>query len=922
MNFQGLEFDGVPTDSDAASDDNESVSSLLDEDVDFGHVYALFHFPQMVDGQVTVQEGEKLTLLDDSNSYWWLVQNLRDNQMGYIPADNIETAFGKLARVNRRKNLKLCKPDPEHILHSRIPTVPDTTKRRVMFNDALVTQVFISSPATDDEDEDDDDDDAYDEYDYDDGEEEEDEVVNDENNPAHLRSSTQIDPGRAEAELDEDSDDYSYYYSSSAGNSAGYTSQQEVPDGSPRSAATEPLHSSNAAQNGRRVSIAPSHMGQVPGEYLDDSDLEDEPIGNPESSGHHGSPTTSAAEAAAATATGGRFMDPHEKPMLSHLVADPSKYYPSNDDSDEGDSLTGALRRLSDNRDSVETGRFTLRIFHVSTHTTSEAAVTVFLDEMFSEVLRRALTLFNLQTGMNNLALHAQIRQGEVLSLTNDTQVASLFDHLRSIDTQHQLSDSGYVPPELCAIVMADRSTPRSHLSVAGTEAEDDPYLALGTGSRSVLRTSIAASVSEGISGLVPSMRSASKSASSSPSSSVEALATLANQPRSLSSHSSQSSSVAEPQLESLEDRPLSVVEHGAGPLPDSRKVVQGLLRNIPPPKSRPSLTALNRAKRNTLQLSTDGTLAAGGSGEHSVTRSLSQVRVAPVVDPNVMLGRSLSTREHSADHQHLHLHDINTRNLPTSTTTRALSFPSQAAPPSEPTNINQTLGQSASTLRPSSDTFTNENIDDDAHASASALALAHAGSHSDDGNEDGNEAQMPISSATVDGDECAPVSPISSTETASIDGSNSEIVSRPAIAAALSTSASHRSLKEIGSDTSDHGVASPPSDELSLDDWLVILRGWNDMSDITASTSSFYHSFLRDLQNVTPTVSKHASSGGAQDDAVVYIYHQITELQAANSDTQSAIDDILSVSQGVGRRLDTLERELDDIVRVMVCAN
>ncbi|KAJ2820541.1 protein phosphatase regulator, partial [Coemansia sp. 'formosensis'] len=745
MNFQGLEFDGVPTDSDAASDDNESMSSLIDEDVDFGHVYALFHFPQMVDGQVTVQEGEKLTLLDDSNSYWWLVQNLRDNQMGYIPADNIETAFGKLARVNRRKNLKLCKPDPEHILHSRIPTVPDTTKRRVMFNDDLVTQVFISSPATDDEDEDDDD--AYDEYDYDDGEDDDEEVVNDENSPVHLRSSAQIDPGRTEVELDEDSDDYSYYYSSSAGNSGGYSSQQEVPDGSPRSA-IEPLHSSNATQNGRRVSIAPSHMGQVPGEYLDDSDLEDEPIGNPESSGHHGSPTTSAAAAAAAaTATSGRFMDPHEKPMLSHLVADPSKYYPSNEDSDEGDSLTGALRRMSDNRDSVETGRFTLRIFHVGTHSTSEAAVTVFLDEMFSEVLRRAQTIFNLQAPIANLALHAQVQQGEVLSLTNDTLVAALFDHLRSVDTEHQLSDSGYVAPGLCVIVLADRSTPRSNLSVAGTETEDDPYLALGTGSRSVLRTSIAASVSEGISGLAPSLRAASRSASSS----VEDMATSANQPRSLSSNLSPPLSAAENQGESLDDRPPSVVEPADSPLPDSRKVVQGLLRNIPPPKSRPSLTALNRAKRNTLQLSSDGILASGGGGEHSVTRSLSQVRVAPPADPSVMLGRSLSTREHSADHHHVQLHDINTRNLPT-TTTRSLSFPSQAAPPSEPANINHALGQSASTLRPSSDTF-NENIDDDAHPSAGALALAHAGGHGDDGNE----GLMPISSATVDVDESAP---------------------------------------------------------------------------------------------------------------------------------------------------------------------
>ncbi|KAJ2643540.1 protein phosphatase regulator, partial [Coemansia sp. RSA 1694] len=852
MNFQGLEFDGVPTDSDAASDDNESISSLIDEDVDFGHVYALFHFPQMVDGQVTVQEGEKLTLLDDSNSYWWLVQNLRDNQMGYIPADNIETAFGKLARVNRRKNLKLCKPDPEHILHSRIPTVPDSTKRRITFNDKLVTQVFISSPATDDEDEDDDDDDAYDEYDYEDGEEEEEEgeegdvVVNDENSHAHLRSSlsssSQVDTGHAEVELDEDSDDYSYYYSSSAGNAAGYTSQQEVPDGSLRSTAIaiEPLHSSNAAQNGRRVSIAPSHMGQVPGEYLaDDSDFEDEPIGNPESSGHHhGSPSSSssaaaaAAAAAAQVATGGRFMDHHEKPMVSHLVSDPSKYYPSNEDSDDGDSLTGALRRMSDNRDSVETGRFTLRIFHVDTHSTAEAAVTVFLDEMFSEVLRRALTVFNIQTGMANLALHAQVQQGEVLSLTNDTQVASLFEHLRSVDTAHQLSDSGYVAPEFCAIVLADRSTPRSHLSVAGTETEDDPYMALGAGSRSVLRTSIAASVSEGISGLVPSVHSASKLASSS----VEDLvaAASATQTKTLLSDQRQSAVHHE---EVLENRPPSLVEQPvADPLPDSRKVVQGLLRNIPPPKSRPSLTALNRAKRNTLQLSTtNGTLIAGG--EHSVTRSMSQTRVAPASadSTSIVLGRSHSTREHSADysnssshhHHHPELHDINTRNLPTSTT-RALSLPLQVAPPSEPpTNINhQALGQSASTLRPSSDTFTNEFTDDDAHASASALALARAGSHNGDA-EDENEASILVSSATADvgADESAPVSPISSTETASIDGSTSEIISRPAIsAAALSTSASYRSLKDIGSDTSDHGsgvVSSPPSDELSLDDWM-----------------------------------------------------------------------------------------------------
>ncbi|KAJ2486423.1 protein phosphatase regulator [Coemansia sp. RSA 2320] len=851
MNFQGLEFDGVPTDSDVASDDNESVSSLIDEDVDPAHVYALFHFPQMVDGQVTVLEGEKLTLLDDSNSYWWLVQNLRDNQMGYIPADNIETAQGKLARVNRRKNLKLCKPDPEHILNGRIPTAPDPTKRRVKFNDKLVTQVFISSPvsdADDDEEEEEEEDDdeeeggGYDEYDYDDGEDEDHAVVPDEGvaSRQHAGQAGSGVAGRlhsgqagsgvagrlhsgqagsgvvAEPEADDDSDDYSYYYSSSAGNSAAYMSQQH-----------------EAAEEGSARAAEPhQHQGAGPGS--------------------------------------GSGSDSNDgRPMHSRLVGDASMYYLSNEDSDEGDSLTGAAGGVGGSgsaRESVEAaGRFTLRIFHVdAAGATAEDHVTVFLDELFGEVLRRALALFG-QAAASAATLHAQVLQGDMVALTSDTQVGSLFDHLRSLGDA-RLPDAGDVAPELCALVLSG-------------QPEDDPYLALAAGSRSVLRTSIAASVSEGISALAAApVRAGSASPPASPS------------------------------------EPSEPSDPG---LPDSRRAVQTLLRNIPPPKSRPSLTALSRAKRNTLQLSPSDS-AAPADLHPPITRSLSQSHA----HETATLGRSQSSqssREHTAASSALlrpQLHDIATRSLAPAAAAplaqpRALSFPPHAAPPADPASSSHALGQSASTLRPSSDTFTEDTA---AHA---PLLSAHADAH-----DDYDELPVPASSATIGAEDLDPVSP---TETASLAGSSPEISARPAAAAAaaLSASASHRSLKDVASSassSSDHFA-----DELSLDDWLVILRGWNDSSDIAAAsnTSSFYHSFLRDLQNLSPPPPNAPNpSPPLHDDTVVYIYHQIAELQSATSEAQSAIDDILGVSQGVGRRLDSLERELDEIARVMVQAN
>ena len=52
------------------------------EDIDFEMVYALHHFNATVEGQANAAKGEHMVLLDDSNSYWWLVRIVRDSSIG------------------------------------------------------------------------------------------------------------------------------------------------------------------------------------------------------------------------------------------------------------------------------------------------------------------------------------------------------------------------------------------------------------------------------------------------------------------------------------------------------------------------------------------------------------------------------------------------------------------------------------------------------------------------------------------------------------------------------------------------------------------------------------------------------------------------------------------------------------------------
>ncbi|KAI0637597.1 hypothetical protein C8Q77DRAFT_1205752 [Trametes polyzona] len=112
--------DGEDRDMDYMDDDDGSSSlSIPNESIDFDLVYALHSFAATVEGQANVVKGDSLFLMDDSNSYWWLVRVLKTQEVGYIPAENIETPFERLARLNKHRNVDLASATQAELQQSR-----------------------------------------------------------------------------------------------------------------------------------------------------------------------------------------------------------------------------------------------------------------------------------------------------------------------------------------------------------------------------------------------------------------------------------------------------------------------------------------------------------------------------------------------------------------------------------------------------------------------------------------------------------------------------------------------------------------------------------------------------------------------------------------------------------------------------------
>ena len=106
-------------DDDFNDEELSSSPSIPDENINFDLVYALHTFVATVDGQATVHKGDNLVLLDDSNSYWWLVRVMASQEVGYIPAENIETPYERLARLNKHRNVEITTATEDD--HDQVP---------------------------------------------------------------------------------------------------------------------------------------------------------------------------------------------------------------------------------------------------------------------------------------------------------------------------------------------------------------------------------------------------------------------------------------------------------------------------------------------------------------------------------------------------------------------------------------------------------------------------------------------------------------------------------------------------------------------------------------------------------------------------------------------------------------------------------
>jgi len=87
--------DDDDSEDESSLDKDSSTSRFIDsgwggeclqetEDIDFEFVYALHTFVATVDGQANATKGDTMVLLDDSNSYWWLVRIVKDATIGKI----------------------------------------------------------------------------------------------------------------------------------------------------------------------------------------------------------------------------------------------------------------------------------------------------------------------------------------------------------------------------------------------------------------------------------------------------------------------------------------------------------------------------------------------------------------------------------------------------------------------------------------------------------------------------------------------------------------------------------------------------------------------------------------------------------------------------------------------------------------------
>ncbi|QPG73462.1 hypothetical protein FOA43_000773 [Brettanomyces nanus] len=101
-----------PTDSEINDDKlNDYIDGILPSspaspprELDPSKMYALYDFNGPDPSHIELLKDDSVELLNDSDSYWWLVRRLNNGKVGFAPAEILETYGERLARLNCWKN--------------------------------------------------------------------------------------------------------------------------------------------------------------------------------------------------------------------------------------------------------------------------------------------------------------------------------------------------------------------------------------------------------------------------------------------------------------------------------------------------------------------------------------------------------------------------------------------------------------------------------------------------------------------------------------------------------------------------------------------------------------------------------------------------------------------------------------------------
>jgi hypothetical protein len=78
------------TDATSVDSNITLTGSTILNAVDPATVYAAQTFIASLEGQVCILKGDVLTVMDDTNAFWWLVRCIKTGEVGYVPAETTE----------------------------------------------------------------------------------------------------------------------------------------------------------------------------------------------------------------------------------------------------------------------------------------------------------------------------------------------------------------------------------------------------------------------------------------------------------------------------------------------------------------------------------------------------------------------------------------------------------------------------------------------------------------------------------------------------------------------------------------------------------------------------------------------------------------------------------------------------------------